>query len=58
MNMMGPSPAVVVIHGGGWRYFDRTGDGGICRLLASNGFVAVTVDYRLSKAAVVAGLSP
>ena len=50
-NMVGLSPAVVVIHGGGWRHFDRQVTEGVCRLLASNGLVAVTVDYRLSKEA-------
>jgi acetyl esterase/lipase len=44
----GPHPAVVIIHGGGWiqgdkRYFD-----GLCHALASRGFVAAAIDYRLA----------
>jgi len=48
----GPLPAVVVVHGGAWRYFDRHVTEGMARVLASQGFVAVTVDYRLSGEAV------
>ncbi|HZL34781.1 MAG TPA: alpha/beta hydrolase [Tepidisphaeraceae bacterium] len=41
-------PAVVCIHGGGFRAGDRHGYDGMCRTLAEHGYVAVTVEYRLS----------
>lgn len=41
-------PAVVCIHGGGWSKGSRKGFGKIAKALANNGFVAVTIDYRLS----------
>ena len=43
-----PRPAVVFIHGGGWAAADRTNGHPIIRLLAENGFVAASIDYRLS----------
>jgi acetyl esterase/lipase len=43
-----PRPAVVFIHGGAWSGADRTNGHPIIRLLAANGFVAVSIDYRLS----------
>ena len=42
-----PLPAVMLIHGGGWKYFSKTAVAGYGRLLASHGLVAVAVDYRL-----------
>ena len=41
-------PAVVCIHGGGWYKGNRKGFGKVAKALANNGFVAVTIDYRLS----------
>ena len=43
----GLKPAVVVVHGGGWDH--RSGDmSGICKDLASQGFVAFNITYRLA----------
>lgn len=44
----GPFPAVVCIHGGGFRAGDRNGYNEMIRQLARRGYVAVTVEYRLS----------
>lgn len=41
-------PAVVCIHGGGFRAGDRHGYDKMCKTLAEHGYVAVTVEYRLS----------
>jgi acetyl esterase/lipase len=41
-------PAVVCIHGGGFRAGDRAGWNERCRKLAGEGYVAVTVTYRLA----------
>jgi acetyl esterase/lipase len=47
----GPFPAVVCIHGGGWSQGKREHLRPLIKLLASRGFVAVTVTYRLAPAA-------
>ena len=44
----GPFPAIVCIHGGGFRAGDRNGYNDIIRQLAQRGYVAVTVEYRLA----------
>lgn len=44
----GPFPAVLCIHGGGFRAGKREGWDGMCKELAARGFVAVTVTYRLA----------
>jgi acetyl esterase/lipase len=44
----GPFPAVVCIHGGGFRAGDRHGYDGLVVRLAEQGYVAVTVEYRLA----------
>jgi acetyl esterase/lipase len=44
----GPFPAVVCIHGGGFRAGSREGYNGTILKLAQNGYVAVTVSYRLA----------
>jgi acetyl esterase/lipase len=44
----GPFPAVVCIHGGGFRAGSRDGYLGLIRQLAAKGYVAVTVSYRLA----------
>jgi acetyl esterase/lipase len=41
-------PAVLMIHGGGWRSGDRTHNTPTAKPLAENGFVAVSAEYRLS----------
>ncbi len=43
-------PAVLCIHGGGFRAGTREGYNKTCLTLASNGFVAATVEYRLAPA--------
>ena len=47
-NKKQPLPTGVLIHGGGWRTGDRTQGVPIAEQLAANGYVAVTVEYRLS----------
>ncbi len=44
----GPFPAVVCLHGGGWQLGHRAGHHGTMRMLARNGYVAVSVGYRLA----------
>ena len=44
----GPFAAIVCIHGGGFRAGDRNGYNDMIRQLAQQGFVAVTVEYRLA----------
>jgi acetyl esterase/lipase len=44
----GPFPAVVCIHGGGFRAGHRDGYNRLCLKLAVQGYVAVTVSYRLA----------
>lgn len=44
----GPFPAIVNIHGGGFRAGTRDGYDGRCIKLAQQGYVAVTITYRLA----------
>jgi acetyl esterase/lipase len=44
----GPFPAVLCIHGGGFRAGTREGYDGLCIQLAQRGYVAATITYRLS----------
>ncbi|MEE4299362.1 MAG: alpha/beta hydrolase [Pseudomonadales bacterium] len=44
----GPHPAVLVIHGGGWRKGEPWHMGHVSRLLANEGFVAFTPSYRFT----------
>ncbi len=44
----GPFPAVICIHGGGFRAGDRNGYNGLIKQLAERGYVAITVEYRLA----------
>jgi acetyl esterase/lipase len=44
----GPFPAVVCIHGGGFRAGTRQSYDGLCLRLAEQGYVAITVEYRLA----------
>lgn len=46
----GPFPAVVCIHGGGFRAGKREGYDKTCIMLAQHGYVAMTVTYRLAPA--------
>ena len=43
-------PAIVGVHGGSWRSGDKANESwiGICRWLASEGYVTVSVNYRLA----------
>lgn len=43
-----PLPAIICIHGGGWHKGDRTAMTNLAQALASRGFVAATISYRLS----------
>lgn len=45
-------PAVVLIHGGGWRSGDRSQTIPMARRLAGSGYAAVAVEYRLSPEAL------
>lgn len=47
----GPFPAVVCIHGGGWRLGKRQDLEQLIQALAKRGFVAATVSYRLTSKA-------
>jgi len=44
----GPFPAVICIHGGGFRAGSREGYNALCIKLAQHGYVAMTVSYRLA----------
>jgi len=44
----GPFPAVICIHGGGFRAGKRDGYDGLCMKLAERGVVAATISYRLA----------
>jgi acetyl esterase/lipase len=44
----GPFPAVLCIHGGGFRAGKRESHDALCRTLAEHGYVAATVSYRLA----------
>ena len=45
-------PAVLLIHGGGWRSGDQTMQEPMARRLAAAGYVAATAEYRLSNEAL------
>ena len=47
-NATGRRPAVLCIHGGGFRAGSREGNNGLCLKLAQRGFVAATASYRLA----------
>jgi acetyl esterase/lipase len=44
----GPFPAIVCIHGGGFRAGDRATYDALCKKLAQHGYVAITITYRLA----------
>lgn len=47
-SMEGELPAIVCIHGGGWWRGTRKNHGNVAKALASKGYVAATISYRLS----------
>ena len=47
-----PLPAVVLVFGGGWRSGNRGMNDAMAEYLASQGYVAVSIDYRLSTEAL------
>ena len=47
-NTGGKYPAVLVIHGGAWRFGNRKGLSGYARLLVEKGFSCFAIDYRLA----------
>jgi acetyl esterase/lipase len=48
MDVAKPLPVIICIHGGGWYKGDRTAMTNLAQALASRGFVAATISYRLS----------
>ena len=44
----GKYPALILIHGGGWRAGDKSMEVPMAQMIASKGFVAVAVEYQLS----------
>ena len=46
-NAQGPRPAVLLFHGGGWMFGNRTLERDLARFLASMGYVGATAQYRL-----------
>jgi acetyl esterase/lipase len=52
VGAVGNRPGVVLIHGGGWHAGDKGGHDKDCQYLASHGFVAITINYRLVPAAI------
>jgi acetyl esterase/lipase len=42
-----PLPGIILIHGGSWEEGDKTELAAMARYLASNGYVAFSIDYRL-----------
>ena len=44
----GPRPAILCIHGGGFRAGKRESYDSLCKRLAEKGFVAITITYRLA----------
>ena len=47
----GPTPAILWLHGGGWRYGNRRVAPDLSRFFAADGFAMVAIDYRLSRTA-------
>ncbi|MFK8112384.1 MAG: alpha/beta fold hydrolase [Rubripirellula sp.] len=48
----GPLPAIVCIHGGGWRKGSKIHHRKVAQALAAEGFVTASIDYRLSGEAI------
>lgn len=49
-NAATPRPGIIVIHGGGWTGGGKGTYDGFCSYLASQGFVAAAINYRLAPA--------
>jgi acetyl esterase/lipase len=47
-NKKEPRPVIIWLHGGGWRFGDRKLGPDFSKYFASQGFVMVSIDYRLS----------
>lgn len=47
-KIKGNYPAVILIHGGGWRFGDKFQTGSMAIALANEGYVTVCIEYRLS----------
>ena len=49
VGVKGPVPAFIIIHGGGWQQGDKsdTLETSVCTTIASKGYVAFNIDYRL-----------
>lgn len=45
---IGKAPCVLIIHGGGWASGEKKMEWPMATMLAKNGFVAATIEYRLS----------
>ncbi|MCF0050518.1 alpha/beta hydrolase [Dyadobacter sp. LJ53] len=43
-----PAPAILMVHGGGWRSGDRSHNTTLAQRLAEKGFITITADYSLS----------
>ena len=48
----GPVPAILWIHGGGWRAGNRRVGPDLSRFFAARGFAMIAIDYRLSRRAI------
>jgi len=48
----GQYPALLLVHGGGWRSGDRTMEKQLAQKVATHGYVTATVEYRLSPEAL------
>jgi acetyl esterase/lipase len=53
-----PRPGVLLLHGGGWTAGDKSEEKSICASLASQGFVAASVNYRLASSSPYAHPDP
>ncbi len=51
-NKKEPAPAVLLIHGGGWKSGNKSMEAPLAIYLAQGGFVTATVEYRLSPEAL------
>lgn len=47
-----PYPIIIWVHGGGWRHGTRHNNREICETIAENGFICLSIDYRMSHEAV------
>jgi pectinesterase len=47
-NLNGPKPAILFVHGGGWRSGNKNMDAPMAICFAQKGYIAATVEYRLS----------